>query len=139
METLFSDQFNDIIYNKENGIHYHILKPTTAQMTEVEFRQMLLNWKQLMFSHNPQSILVDSLNFHFPISPDLQDWVLQNITTPVLAIGSVLGYCFVLPEEFISQLSISQFTDEAKNASSEEVMQYFSSREAAEIWLKNRS
>ncbi|EAY24889.1 hypothetical protein [Microscilla marina] len=137
METLFSDQFNDITYNKENGIHYHILKPTTAQMTEAEFKQMLLNWKQLMFSCNPQWILVDSLNFHFPISPTLQTWVVQNITMPVLAIGSVIKYFFVLPEEFISQLSISQFTDEANNVSQEGKIKYFSSKEAAEIWLKS--
>ncbi|WP_299460853.1 hypothetical protein [uncultured Microscilla sp.] len=138
METLFSDQYNDILYDKESNIHYHVTQPTTAQMTEAEFRQMLLNWKRLVLPYKPQCILIDNLNFHFPVSPDLQDWVVQNITTPVLAIGSVIKYSFVLPEEFISQLSISQFTDEAKNASSEDVIRYFPSREAAEAWLKSR-
>ncbi|EAY24891.1 hypothetical protein [Microscilla marina] len=138
METLFSDQFNDITYNKENGIHYHITKPATAQMTEAEFKQMLLNWKQLMLSCNPQWVLVDSLNFQFPISPDLQNWVVQNITMPVLTIGSIIKSSFVLPEEFISQLSVSQFTDEANHVSPKNNLQYFSSREAAEVWLKSK-
>ncbi|WP_299460849.1 hypothetical protein [uncultured Microscilla sp.] len=138
METLFSDQFNDILYNKENGIHYHVTKPTTAQMTETEFKQMLLNWKQLMVSHNPRWILVDSLNLHFPVSPELQNWLVQNITIPVLAIGSIIKSSFVLPQEFISQLSVSQFMDEASNVSPKNNLQYFSSREAAEIWLKSK-
>ncbi|EAY24888.1 hypothetical protein [Microscilla marina] len=138
METLFSDHFNDILYNKENGIYYHIAKSTTAQMTEAEFKHMLLNWKQLMISCNPQWILIDSLNSHFPISPSLQTWIVQNITMPVLAIGSVVKYFFVLPEEFISRLSVSQFTDEANNVSQEGKIRYFSSREAAEIAITSK-
>ncbi|EAY24892.1 hypothetical protein [Microscilla marina] len=138
METLFSDQFNDIFYNKENGIHYHITKPATAQMTEAEFRQMVLNWKQLMLSCEPQWILIDNRDFQFPISPDLQNWVAQNVSAQVLALDSIIKSCFVLPEEFISQLSVSQLSDEAKNVSQKDSVRYFSSQEAAEVWLKSK-
>ncbi len=135
METLFSNKFNDIVYNEQNGIHYHITKEATSSMSEQEFREMLLNWKKVMSESQVKLILVDNRNFQFPISPELQTWTAQNISTPVLALDSVQKFCFVLPEEFIAQLSISQLTSESNNISQAEQLKYFANPEQAEEWL----
>lgn len=137
METLFSDKFNDIYYNPTNGIHYHITKPETIRMTEPEFKEMVLNWKKVMLEVTPQFILIDNRDFQFPITPDLQTWIAQNVSIPVLSQASVKKSCFVLPKEFIAQLSVSQLTEEAKNAAQGEVVRYFSDKKEAEEWLTN--
>lgn len=32
MKTIFSDEFNDILYKEQNGVYYHITKESAALM-----------------------------------------------------------------------------------------------------------
>lgn len=135
MEMLINDKFNKITLDSETGIHYHITKAETTFMRESEFKDMLLAWKKTVFETEPALILVDNREFQFPISPTMQMWVAENISAPVLALESVTRFCFVMPEEFIANLSISQLTAESNNLSTDTQMKYFASKEEAEQWL----
>lgn len=135
METLFNSRFDEIILNKQTEILYHVTKPETVKMYEHEFKEMLLNWKKHVFTINPRLILIDNLQFLFPISPDLQIWAAENVGNPILSLDSVQKLCFVMPEEFIARLSISQLTDEANAISDNTQMKYFSNKVEASGWL----
>lgn len=136
METLINDQYNEIFFDQELSLHYNINKATTLHMSENQFRELLIKWKDSVFAIKPRLVLVDNRAFHFPISPDLQQWMVEHISTPVLEMPCVEKFCFVMPEEFISNLSLSQLADEANNDTDKNKIHYFGDLEEAKAWLK---
>lgn len=135
MEILIDNKFNTISYDQGNHIYYHITKAATIAMSEGEFKNMLLKWKELIIKRAPQLILVDNREFNFPISPDLQAWAAKNISVPVMNMDSVQKFCFIMPEEFVSNLSIAQLTTETNHMTSQAQIQYFSELEEGKTWL----
>ena len=135
MEILVNDKYNEIFFDKELSFHYNINKASTLYMSEHQFRELLLKWKASVFEMKPRLILVDNREFNFPISPDLQLWMVENISTPVLEMPGVEKFCFVVPEELISKLSITQLTDEANEKTDKNEIRYFGSLEEAKLWL----
>ncbi|WP_299461971.1 hypothetical protein [uncultured Microscilla sp.] len=136
MEILTKNEFNDIFFDQKLSLHYNINKSETLYMNENEFREMLLNWRASVFEIKPRLVLVDNREFQYPISPELQLWMVEHISTPVLEMPSVDKFCFVMPEEFIAHLSITQFTEEANNVIEENHIRYFGSLTEAMTWLK---
>ncbi|EAY25974.1 hypothetical protein [Microscilla marina] len=136
MEILIKDKFNDILFDQKLSLHYNTNKSDTFDMSESEFREMLLKWRASVFETKPRLVLVDNREFQYPISPEIQLWMVEHISTPVLEMPGVDKFCFVMPEEFISHLSITQFTEEANNVIEKNHIRYFGSLTEAMAWLK---
>lgn len=135
METLFDDKYNKVLFDKAISLHYNINKAATIYMSEEQFKTLLFKWKTSVFNTQPRLILVDNRALQFPVSPDLQLWTVENISTPVLEMPVVEKFCFVMPEEFISNLSIAQLTGEANIKTGKNKIRYFSNLEEAKAWL----
>ena len=135
METLIDDKFNKIILDSESGIHYQIVKAETALIRESELQDMLLTWKKTVFETQAALLLVDNRKFQSAVSPEMQIWAAENISAPVLALDSVTKFCFVMPEEFVANLSVSQLTTESSKVAGNTLMKYFANKEEAEQWL----
>lgn len=135
MEILIDNKFHTISYDKDSQICYHITKATTIAMLEDDFRQMLLTWKELVMRVGPRLLLVDNREFNFPVSPDLQTWAAKNINVPVMALDNVQKFCFIMPEEFVANLSIVQLTTETSNMTNQAQIEYFSELEEGKTWL----
>lgn len=133
MEILVDNRYNQIYFDHQTSIHYHITKKDTMHMSEEEFKDMLFVWKKSIATIRPQYSLVDNRNFNFFIAPDLQVWVSQNITNP--AVEKLDKFCFVMPEEFIANLSITQLTQEANQTNNEKKVHFFGDFEKAKQWI----
>ncbi|OJJ14552.1 hypothetical protein BKI52_43025 [marine bacterium AO1-C] len=133
METLIDNKYNRIYLDPEYSIHYHITKKETMYMSEEEFKDMLFRWKQTIFDTRPKYSIVDNRDFNFFISPDLQVWTAENIANSAYEI--LEKFCFVMPEEFIANLSIAQLTDEVNQKNEEKKMHYFSDIAQAKNWV----
>lgn len=135
MEVLVDDRYNKMYIDEEASIHYHITKKDTMYMTEQEFRDMLMTYKGSVIENKPSLILIDNRELQFPISPDLQDWITQHVTIPIIQTGLTGKCCFVLPKELISKLSISQLSQEMSAAQNIMKLKYFADFEEAKNWL----
>ena len=136
METYLSNRFNDILYDDQTSILYHIVKPATSEMVEEDFKSMLIKWKAFAFNTPAKFFLIDTCKLEFAVSPDLQVWITEQITGPVIAAKQVNKICFVMPEEFVSKLSMNQYIEEADRVSQGTQVKYVSDRAKAEEWLQ---
>ncbi|HAS44893.1 MAG TPA: hypothetical protein DCS93_30715 [Microscillaceae bacterium] len=135
MDMLFNDRYNQTYFDPTTLLHYNTKKADTKYMSEDEFKELLINWKNSVLANNPKLILVDNQQFSFPISPDLQLWMVKHISTPVLQLPSVEKFCFVMSKDFISKISMDQFTNEANNDTKKNKIKYFGDLEEAKKWL----
>lgn len=136
METYLSNRFNDIVYNPETSILYHIHKPDTAEMVEEDFKSMLIKWRETVLKVQPQSVLIDALEMNFPMSPELQVWITDEVTVPIFTRTQLQKMCFVMPEEFVSKLSLDQYRDASDKVVEDKSINYVSTRDMAEEWLR---
>ena len=137
MELITKDRYNEIKFDESAHLHYHIMKDATSDMSEEELRNILFVWKESVFKLRPKFLLIDSRDLNFPISPDFQDWITDNIAQPVANLEEVKKVCYVIPDEFISKLSITQLTDEHKEAVTNSKFKYVTTVEAAMQWFTN--
>ncbi|HAS47281.1 MAG TPA: hypothetical protein DCS93_42785 [Microscillaceae bacterium] len=133
MEILIDNKYNQIYIDQDTGIHYHITKKDTMYMSEEEFKDMLLKWKQSILTIRPKYSIVDNRDFNFFIAPEMQLWTVENIANEVYKV--LEKSCFVMPEEFIANLSVAQLTDEVNQKEEEQRMHYFSTMEKAKSWI----
>jgi len=136
MEILIDDKYNQIYLDQETSIHYHITKEETLYMSDEEFKDMLLNWKQSILTTQPKYSIVDNRDFNFCIAPEVQLWAAENIAAYVYKV--LEKFCFVMPEEFITNLSVAQLTDEVNQTREEKRMHYFSDMEKAKNWILSK-
>lgn len=135
METILDNPHNTIYFDQENQLHYQVTKPATGNLYEEEFKEMLITWKESIFKLEPRLLLIDNRELQYPITPTVQEWIAQNITLPIAEHGAVKKCCFVMPQEFIAQLSQSQLNQEIETVNHTVSFSYFADLEEAKAWL----
>lgn len=97
------------------------------------FTTAMMGMAKEVHQYDGVGILIDTRKFDFPISPEIQGWYDKEIV-PLHVDAGITKMAFLLPEEFVSKLSISQ-TMEEKQVQNLQETQYFGSMEEAESWL----
>jgi|GEM_PF-2906291 len=105
---------------------------TGNPFSEEEFRHSMLEVANKVLSYSAIGILVDARKFDFVISIDNQAWYDQHVVPLHLKAG-IYKMAFLLPSEFIPQISIEQTMEETQALAQE--TRYFDSYNAAEDWL----
>ncbi len=82
--------------------------------------------------HRPKKILVNTLNFDFPIPPELQDWAVKLLAEQVIKIN-VEKVAYVMPQDFIANLAMEDIMHKAKQFNLN--IRYFSNYDEAKKWL----
>ncbi|MCC5944519.1 MAG: STAS/SEC14 domain-containing protein [Bernardetiaceae bacterium] len=106
--------------------------PSTATMTEEEYKKEFLNYLEVILKVRPKKIIPDTSNMLFPISPDLQVWTNQTIFPPSLEMG-LNKAAFVVSQKMIAQLSIEQTMEEHEGVKF--ITRYFDNKEEAKTWI----
>ncbi len=116
-------------YEEINIFHntWENIKTNTAQ-----FKEAVTNVATLTEKYKPKGIIVDTRNFQFIITPDVQDWYNLNIATRHLKAG-VKYMAFIVNKDFITQLSIEQTMDE--EVTKKQKVKYFANLEEAKKWI----
>lgn len=104
----------------------------TQDMSWEDFQTELLTQVQLAQKYNPNYYFFDTRNFDFTITPDMQDWIDNNVFTEFVEAG-VSKYAYLVSKEYISQLSIELLMDETIAKYFE--TSYFANEEEAKTWL----
>ncbi len=129
---LYEDKYSEMFFDAPKSIHTHLTYSTSAKMVEAEFKEMMFAWAKTINEVKPKRALILAKDFLFLVTPDLQEWVVLNTSSKV----QLEKTAFVMPEELIANLGVSQFIEEENKvkASGGEV-KYFSSEQEAEKWL----
>ncbi len=132
MEKLYESEFvSHFMVNKE-GILKSVWKDYTAQMNAEQFVAECKEQIHLFASNNASKLYSDSRSFNYPISPDQQAW-LDNELLPQLIASGITKWALIYPEEFIAQLSVNQLLEEENSQTVN--INFFSSTNEAEEWL----
>ena len=101
-------------------------------MSAEEYIQELSVFIDLVRAHRPKRILGNMVDFRFPITPEIQAWVDENLFSVYREIGFE-QIAILLSEEFIASLSIEQTMDSAGDNGFQTA--FFDNEEAAKRWL----
>lgn len=135
METklVYQNHYISIVVEEENHLLIDTWNEQSENLSIEEFKDLLLKFKEMVMENKVANVITDVSLFMFPMTPDLQEWSVDNITIPLLKESNYSQHAFVMPKDFIASLAIEQFTDETnKNAVP---TRYFDNIEEAREWL----
>lgn len=122
-----------IDYDKENSL-FHVRRNLPGELSTEKYKEEFLLWLGLIKKHKPRLHLIDERHNHFPIEPQLQQWMNENIFQAALKAG-VERIALVTSKDFVAHLSQQQVLDEDQGQKFE--YQFFKTIKQAYAWLLN--
>lgn len=133
MEIVYKDRFVEFFYEAQHTLFFDKWTVETDEMTEEKFKELILLRLHFIQEKSIKFALTDTKEFVYPIRPDLQDWIVENSSEVEKTYG-LQKHAFIMPEDFITNLSVEQFIDEAEEKEMA-TSAYFSNQEEARNWL----
>ncbi len=128
---IFENELITMWYEEGNNLYVEKWKPTTEDMSEEQWKEMRLKTLELFVQYRANKILALSEEFYFVITPDLQEWLAENITKK--AGQFVTKVAITVPTEIVAELSVEQLMEEMETG--ELNTKYFDSEQEAREWL----
>ncbi len=128
-KQLYEGQFLTILWDTPRRIIGIRWKPTTAEMTDEDFKSALTVFAEHVERTCAEGILVDVADFHYRMGPGVQEWRVKNISTRYSAAG-VRRFAFLFP----AGAEIPPMMNESA-AGESFLTQAFTSQEKAVAWL----
>jgi hypothetical protein len=120
----------DIYLKEENSTIILDWKDKTGDWSDKDFERENKNIVQLVERYKPKYLLSLSKTFFYPITPDQQMWLVDNVFAAHKKNG-ITKMAVIMSDEFISQLSLEQLVDETGIIPTA----LFADEEAARKWL----
>jgi hypothetical protein len=133
MEIIYQDSFVCASYDASSSVLLDVWTTESDSMSAEEFKKFMFVWRDAMQLHHIKYALTDTLNFKVALTPELQVWIVENITAPTAKNFSFQKQAFIMPVEFIANLSIEQFAEESNAGATQ--TRYFSDMTSARKWL----
>ena len=128
----YKSEYSEVNFDENLQLLTVTWNAKTELMDSDTFRKELMSKIELVKHYKPRIHLIDSREFKYIINPEEQTWVSENIF-PGYAQNGVRQLAFLVSEDFIAQLSISQSVEEDKTAAFR--VKYFSDIAEAKGWL----
>ncbi len=129
METLYENEFVKMHIEKDKELLIDVWTPKTEHLEQDEFKKILYVFKELVMKHQIKYALTDTSEFLLPIDPILQNWIMENISIPLMKESRYTKHAVVMPMEFIANLSMDQLADENSSSAT------FGNMAEARKWL----
>lgn len=131
MEILQKSQFVEIYYDEFNSLIQQKFLPETEFMYVEQFKKEMLLFADMCVKYRPNRAFIDLLDMHFPIAPEVQEWM--NTEIFVQYVNIIEKIAFLMPTDMIPALSIEQVLDEEVGKIF--VQAYFDDKQKALDWL----
>ncbi len=128
----YESPFLTINLDAENALLEFVWHPSSSELDNETLKKEFLKEVELCETHKPQKLLINTKNFDYAITPNLQEWTDANIFPKYLEAG-VTKIAIVVSQDFISGISVEQTMDEEKGKEFD--TQYFDNDTAAKDWL----
>ncbi len=135
METVANTEFYDILVDKDNSILVYRWKETILDLNEEEYKEGFLEALKYLEEYRPVHVIHDSRTQVYPITPELQKWIMNEITPRFKAVG-VKKIAYVMPKDFLSKLALEQLVLKLISFKQGIKRMYFDDFDAAVEWMK---
>ncbi|MDW7692464.1 hypothetical protein R9C00_12990 [Flammeovirgaceae bacterium SG7u.111] len=122
----YFDPTNNLIYTK--------WFPSSGQMSGEDYKNILSESVDMIEKCRAVGLLTDALDMRFAITPELQNWTVNNVLPRIVAAG-LLKQAVILPELLIPQLAVEQVFEEIEAADTGYISRFFCNIEEAKKWL----
>jgi len=134
--------YSEYYFDEEYKILKSLWKAETKEIqNDEQYKEVILFWLGLARDFKPDYLLINSLQLDYPVSPNLQDWVNQEVFRAGHENSQYSKkVALILPTDFIAMLSTQQLTADTETAAKKEGHQtafnFFDNEEAALEWIK---
>lgn len=132
MQVVHKSSYFLIYFDKENSLFHYVFNSTTESMYPKDYINELKVFIKLVKEYRPKKVLGDMVDFFFTITPEIQEWITENLFTVYDEIGFE-KIAILMSNEFIANLSIEQTMDEGNKSSFQTA--YFDDEQEAKNWL----
>lgn len=132
MKTLYESQFLKITLEAQAPIIIFTWLFDSRFMSEEIYKEEMHKVADFQITYKTHKPLVDIREFHFVITPPLQEWVDQNILENFIKSG-ISKVAYIASSDVFAQIAVEQTMEEAHG--SEFKVQYFKNYEKARDWL----
>ncbi len=109
---------------------------STATMNEEEFKEEMINLAELVIKHKARFLLSSTKDMLFPIVPELQEWITQNIAPKIMHSG-FQKQAIIIPEDIFAQMSLEQTIEDIEKEEHTHKTKFFTTNEEALKWFNN--
>jgi len=130
----YKSKFMEVTFHQEQQtIEFRWFKET-IELIDEDFKRELTQQVRSVAEYKPQNVLIDTTQFIFPISPEIQKWVDEEVY-PAWAANGVSKMGLLMSPEMISQLSIQQAV--AENSQVQLKSGFFETKAEAFEWFRS--
>lgn len=104
----------------------------TEGMQIEDFKHEFLSYRRIVLQYQPKKIIVDHRDLLFPIIPEVQKWINENIFKDILDAG-LCKAAIIMGTDLVNQLATEQMMEEEEG--SKFTTRYFDNKEEATIWV----
>jgi len=127
----FENEYCNIQLNTNESVAYVNWKAETENMEIDSYKEQQMAQLNSIKEYQISRFLIDGRQQKFVITPDIQDWTMQNSLSPAISLG-LTKVAILLPTEIFAQVSIEQTMGEN---SGKFQTKYFESEPEAKKWI----
>lgn len=135
MKTLYQSKHLIVKYDEQNSILENSWFDSNMMSEEV-YKKELIKHTDFAVEYRPKNYLINSPDFAFSVSPELQEWIVNNIF-PRSMHSDAKKMAIIVAKDIFAQVSIEQTIDDASDALGKLNTRYFDVVEDAMKWLKS--
>jgi len=132
MNIIYQTSYHTILYDANANIIGNRWDKSTADISAEEFKAEIMEFQKIIETKHPKGIMGNTLDLLFPISPEIQDWIVNNLFAAIVPAG-VKKYAIVVPSDFLTQLSVEQTVESETSGGFQ--TKYFDNETAALDWI----
>ncbi len=132
--TLHNDKYLKIEFFADDKLLISTWSANLLELSLEEYKELLLKFAEFVTQHRPEKILMDTLKAAYPITPQLQEWLIRNIAVKEMQAG-VKRVAYLQPLDFTSKLGIELTREKETAAGTGIVRMFFDDKDEALKWL----
>jgi len=121
-------------FDEKNRLMTSIWLKATKDMDEKEFKEEMLNLADLILKYKAVYLLSDTKELGFPIIPEIQKWIVQNIA-PKFVEAKLKKQAIIILNELYAQVSMEQTIDDVNEKKLDMQAKFFDNHDDAKIWI----
>ncbi len=129
-QLLHQDKYVKIFYSPEHSLIEHHWTSESYAMTEDEFKDEQFIYLKFAKKLQPKRGFINSKNFMFTITPEMQNW-LNLVINPIYENMGFKKAAFLIGDDFFAHISIRQVFEDYHPFD----VQYFDREDSARQWL----
>ncbi|MCC5946184.1 MAG: hypothetical protein JJT94_14735 [Bernardetiaceae bacterium] len=133
-EQIYESASLNLYFNNDTAIIKMEWTDASEGLDAEGFKTEMLNYINHATDKNAKAVLTDARHYAFPITPDVQEYIVENILTRYDEIG-MKKQAFVVSSDFIAQLSIEQTISDGEASNLKFKTAYFETEKQATDWI----